>query len=103
MENYRRPIKEYVKSLGRRLGLVKVSGKQLTHRELMINSQIFKEKYLPVLSPEDSVLISLIKDDDIRAYVRKLFVNCNKGHLKDLKHVNQLINLELFIRNVHNR
>lgn len=102
-QKYKRPAKQYVASLKRRLGLIKGPNNRPSHKKLLINSQVFREKFLSVLNPEDSILIPLIKDVNIRTYVRKLYANCKNRDLYNLKQVNQLLNLELFLRNVHNK
>ncbi len=98
IQTLKRPGKEYFEAILRRIGLREKKQRPVN---LLIESQIFKEQFLPTLDPENSTLISLIKNLSIRDYVYDLYTKCITGEEKDVKRINLLLNLELFLRNVY--
>jgi len=73
---------------------------EISDREGMIRSKYFKEHFLKEIDPNNSAVLGLLKDPVLKDYFYNLYQQIQKGENTKFILINQILNLELFLKSL---
>ncbi len=95
----RRTMGQYVRYVKKVFGLpVKYPLHNSQKNKIFLESDFFNKYLAPVLSPENSIVLSKISDPQVLAYLNDLYEKVQNGESVDFMKINQILNLEFFLR-----
>lgn len=74
--------------------------KSLSQRDRMLRSKEFKEHFLPEIDPNNSILIDMVENKEIKNYIRNLYTDIQNDDFPSFFMVNQILNMEIFLKEI---